>query len=150
MILVGRPLVYYLLQAYDLGFPELCKVKADFDTSMEATDENIRNFLGLLASFCHQDKLKHLDKGAMIRILEHSSRLAEDKEKLSTHFGAQSDVLREAHFWVLQENCERIGAAQVQKALDEKVHRSNLIKEHIRACPINPPPLSTIVLSTVR
>jgi predicted ATP-dependent protease len=58
--------------------------------------------------------------------------MCEDKQKLSTHFGALADLLKEAHFWAAQDNAEYIGKEHVQKALDEKVHRSSLIKEHIQ------------------
>jgi predicted ATP-dependent protease len=128
---VGRPLIYHLLQAYDLDFPELFKVKADFDIHMEATAENVQSFVGMIATLCHRFGLKPLDKKAVARVLEHSSRMVEDKQKLSTHFGALADILKEAHFWADQENAECIGVAQVQRALDKKVHRSDLLREHI-------------------
>ena len=42
VILVGRPDIFQLLLAYDEHFSELFKVKADFDTQMERTEEHIR------------------------------------------------------------------------------------------------------------
>jgi len=132
VVLIGSPLLYYLLHASDDEFSELFKVKADFDTSMARDGENVQDFLGVLSTFCHKAKLKHLDASAVAKLLEHASRLAEDQEKLSTHFGALADVIREAHFWALQEGASHIGAAHVRKALDEKAYRSNLIQERIQ------------------
>lgn len=129
VVLVGRPLLYYLLHAYDDEFPELFKVKADFDTRMDRNDNNTQDFLSFLCTFCQKENLKHLDSSAVAKLLEHASRLAEDQEKLSTHFGALADIIREAHFWA--QNALHVSAKHVQKALDEKVYRSNLIQEKI-------------------
>jgi len=132
VVLIGSPLLYYLLYASDDEFSELFKVKADFDTRMARDDENIKDFLAVLSTFCHKEKLKHLDASAVAKLLEHASRLAEDQEKLSTHFGALADVIREAHFWALQEGSSHVSAAHVRKALEEKLYRSNLIQERIQ------------------
>lgn len=132
VVLVGRRLLYHLLHAYDEEFPELFKVKADFDTHMARSEENIQDFLAFLGTFCHKENLKHLDGSAVGKVLEHASRLAEDQEKLSTHFGALADIVREAHFWAVQGGASCISAAHVRKAIDEKVYRSNLIQERIQ------------------
>jgi len=132
VILVGRPLLYYLLHAYDEDFPELFKVKADFDTRMDLNQENITDFLSFLCTFCRKESLKHLDSGAIAKLLEHAARLAEDQEKLSTHFGAIADLVREANFWAEQDGSPHINADHIRKALDEKVYRSKLIQERIQ------------------
>jgi lon-related putative ATP-dependent protease len=132
VVLVGHPIFYYLLHAYDEEFPELFKVKADFDTRMDASAENIKDFLKFLCTFCQKERLKHLDNTAVAKLLEHAARLAEDQQKLSTHFGAIADIIREANYWALQEGSSHIRARHVQRALDEKVYRSNLIQERIQ------------------
>lgn len=132
VVLVGRPLLYYLLHAYDEEFPELFKVKADFDTRMASSEENIQDFLAFLPAFCDKEKLLHLDNTAKAKVLEYSARLAEDQEKLSAHFGALADIIREANFWTLQAGAKRISAVHVQKALEAKIYRSNLIEERLQ------------------
>ncbi len=132
VVLVGRPLLYYLLHAHDEEFPELFKVKADFDTRMAGNAENIRDFLAFLHTFCNKEGLKHLEATAVAKLLEHSARLAEDQEKLSTHFGALADIIREANFWALQAGAAQISAAHVQQALEAKVFRSNLVEERLQ------------------
>ncbi len=132
VVLIGSPLLYSLLQAYDEEFSELFKVKADFDTRMARDKENIRDFLAVVCALCSKEKLKHLEADAVAKLLEHASRLAEDREKLSTHFGAFADIIREAHYWALQEDAPYIGESHVRKALDNKVYRSNLVQERIQ------------------
>lgn len=132
VVLVGPPLLYYLLQAYEEQFAELFKVKAEFDTRMECTEENVRDFLALICTLCNRENLKHLDNNGTAKLLEYALRLAEDQQKLSTHFGVLVDLVREANYWATQEQAPYIGEAHVQKALDQKVYRSNLIQERIQ------------------
>lgn len=132
VVLVGRPLLYYLLHTYDEGFPELFKVKADFDTRMARSEENIQDFVAFLSTFCNKEKLKHLDGAAVAKLLEHSSRLVEDQEKLSTHFGALADIIREANFGALQDGDAQVRASHVNKALEAKIYRSNLLEERLQ------------------
>jgi len=132
VVLVGAPLLYYLLQTYDEGFPELFKVKADFDTSMPRSAENMRDIAGFVSAFCAREQLRLLDTGALAKLLEHASRLAEDQAKLSAHFGALADVIREANFWAAQDGAAQIGAAYVRRAVDEKVYRSSLMQQRIQ------------------
>jgi lon-related putative ATP-dependent protease len=132
VVLVGLPILYQLLHAYEGDFPELFKVKADFDTRMDWTDENARDFAAFLCTVCTKEGLLHVDSGATAKLLEHAARLAEDREKLSTHFGALADLLREANHWARDGGAAQVGAAHVRKALDEKVYRSSLVRERIQ------------------
>jgi hypothetical protein len=94
VILIGRLDVYQLLLAYDDNFTELFKVKADFDTSMPWTEENAKQYASFVSMICENEKLRHLDAAALALLVEHGARLAEDQEKLSTHFGVIADVIR--------------------------------------------------------
>lgn len=132
VIIVGRSLLYYLLHAYDEEFPELFKVKADFDTRTDWNDGNIQDFLSFLRTLCGKENLKDLDAGAAAKLLEQAARIAEDQEKLSMHFGAVADLVREAHFWAKRDESAHISTTHVQKAIDEKIYRSNLIQERIQ------------------
>ncbi len=132
VILVGRQQFYYLLHAHDEEFPELFKVKADFSTDMDLDEDNIRKFIGFVGDFCERESLKHLDAAAVERLMEYSSRIASDQEKLSTKFGLIADVIREANFWARRQKTGLITARHIRKALDEKILRSNLIEEKSR------------------
>jgi lon-related putative ATP-dependent protease len=132
VILIGRPDIYQLLLAYDEKFDELFKVKADFDTQMPWTEENLRDYAAFISTVCEIENLKHLDRSAMARLIEHGSRLADDQEKLSTHFGQIADVIREASYYANQENVPYVTEAHIRKAIEERYYRSNLVQEHIR------------------
>ena len=132
VVLVGRPHLYYLLHAHDEEFSELFKVRADFDTSMESSEENIRDFVTFLCTFCCREQCRHLDRSAIAKLLEHAARMAGDREKLSTQFGELTDVVREADFWAKEEGSNYVVASHIQRAIREKVYRSSQGKEKIQ------------------
>lgn len=132
ILIVGRPMFYYMLHELDDDFPELFKVKADFDVTMDRTEANVAEFLTFLSGLCHKERLLPLDRTAAARMLEYAGRLADDQEKISTHFGAVADVLRESNFWAMQEESTVIRESHIRKTLDEKLYRSNLYEDHFK------------------
>jgi len=132
VILIGDPFTYQLLYAYDPEFKELFKVKADFETRMDRTEENMQKYAAFVCTLCRKEKLKHLDGSGVAKLVEYSSRLAEDQAKLSTQFAQIADIVREANFYAVQEGSQYVTASHVKKAIEEKIYRSNLIQEKIR------------------
>ena len=132
VILIGKPLIYYLLQTYDDDFQELFRVKADYDVSMDWDESNTKSFIGFISRYCENEGLCHFSNAGVAKLFEYAARRAEHKEKLSTEFGSISDVLRESSFWAQNDGAAQVEDRHVQRALEEKVYRSNLIKEKIQ------------------
>ena len=132
VILIGRPDIYQLLFTYDDNFTELFKVKADFDTRMDRSDENIREYAAFVSTLCTLENLKHLDSSAIARLVEHGSRLVEDQNKLSTQFGEISDVIREASYYASLDDVSCVMDTHIRKAIDERFYRSSMIRERIQ------------------
>ena len=132
VILIGQPTLYQQLFALDVDFRELFKVKADFDITMDRTDENMRKYAAFICTFCRKDKLKHLDTSGVAKAIEYGSRLAADQEKLSTRFAEVADVIREANFYATQDDSTYISDQHIEKAIEEKTYRSNLIQKRIQ------------------
>lgn len=131
VVLLGSPFIYHLAYSLDKDFRELFKVKADFDTTMERNEENMRSYASFVSTLCKKEKLRHLDLKGVAKIIEYSSRLAEDREKLSTRFADIADIIREANFYAGQGESDRITRDHLNKAIDERIYRSNLIQEKI-------------------
>lgn len=131
ILLVGSPELYYLLHQYDRDFKEIFKVKADFDTTMERSDENVKMYASFICTLCIKEKLKHLDSSGIAAVIEYSSRLAEDQNKLSTWFAQVADIIKEANHYAEEEASEYTTARHIDKALEEKVYRSNLIEQKL-------------------
>ncbi|MFW9850120.1 MAG: Lon protease family protein [Candidatus Thorarchaeota archaeon] len=132
VVLVGDTQVYDLLYSQDPDFKELFKVKAHFDTVMDRSEENIEKYASAMANVCIREGLKHLDAQAAAKVIEFSSRLADDQEKLSTRFADVSDIIREATFYATKSKSKHVLAKHIQKAIEEKIYRSNLIQERIQ------------------
>lgn len=132
VILIGDPYIYQLLFSLDPEFRELFKIKAEFDTTMPRTEEKIRQYASFVCGLCEKENLKHLDGGALAKLVEYSSRLIEDQYKLSTQFSLVADVIREANYYAEQDNSQFITAAHVRRAIEEKIYRSKLIQEKIQ------------------
>jgi len=81
---------------------------------------------------CTKENLKHLTGEAIGKLIEYSSRLAEDQLKISTRFAEIVDIIREASFYADKENAKHISYSHVKKAVEEKVYRSNLVQEKVQ------------------
>jgi lon-related putative ATP-dependent protease len=132
VILIGDPNLYRQLLALDKDFNELFKVKAEFDTTMERSEKNIMQYAGFVCTICQKEKLKHLNRSGLAKLIEYSQRLAQDQEKLSTRFSEVADIIREANFYAKQENAKTVNGDFVRKAIEEKIYRSKLIQEKIQ------------------
>lgn len=132
VVLLGDPFIYYLLYNYDPEFRELFKVKAEFDTRMPRDRDSERKYASFCATLCAKENLRPLDAGAVARIIEYGSRLAEDQTRLSTRFADLADIVREASYYASRENAEHVTAEHVKRAISERLGRSNLIRERIQ------------------
>jgi len=129
VILIGDPYLYFRLYDLDPDFRDLFKVKADFDMVMERTNENMKSYASFVCNLCEEEKLRHFDKHAIAKVVEHSCRLAADQEKLSTRFGEIADVVREASFYAGQNKAKLVKAQHVNQAIEERFDRSSLMME---------------------
>ena len=131
VILVGESRYYYLLYQADSEFKKVFKVKAEFDSTMDRSHENVDEYAKFMCTLCNKEGLKHLDSSGIGSIVEYSSRLAADQEKLSTQFAEVSDIIREANYYAQKNGSEFITQEHVKEAIEAKVYRSNLIEEKI-------------------
>jgi lon-related putative ATP-dependent protease len=133
VIMTGSLQLYHLLYAYDDDFRKLFKVKADFDTVVERTDEVLHQYPRFVKLICNMDNLRQFDRSGVEAVIEYSSRLAGDQNKLSVQFGAIAKIIREANYWAgLDNNNSYVTREHVEKAIEEKIYRSNLIEEKIQ------------------
>jgi lon-related putative ATP-dependent protease len=132
VIIVGDPLLYYLLYSLDQDFPELFKVKVDFDFRTPWTEESGKLYAHFIGNICREEGLRHFSPDGVSRVIEYSARLAAHQNKLITVFGDVVDIIRQASFWAEQENKDLVAASEVKKAIEEKIFRSNRIEKIIQ------------------
>ena len=123
VILIGNSNIYHTLLSMDDDFRKLFKIKVEFEEDAPKTEENIERLSNFVRSFCAQECLLDLDKDAMARIVEITSKIAGDKEKLSTQFSEIGEILGEASVWAKKDKQKIITRDYIQKALDERIER---------------------------
>jgi lon-related putative ATP-dependent protease len=131
IILIGRLRYYYLLYELDDDFRDLFKVKADFDMSMEPSQENLKDFIAFVHNLCEEKKLLPPDKTCLAATMEFAHRLAEHQRRISNRFGEISDLILEANYYALEEKNPTISARHIRRAIEERIYRSNLLQEKI-------------------
>ena len=131
VILFGDRMFYYLLQEYDPEFGELFKVAADFEERIERNADTHQLYARLIATLTRKEELLPFDRGAVARVIEHSARLVEDAERLSTHMRSIVDLLREADYWAREAGRTVVEAADVQCAIDAQIRRQDRLRDRL-------------------
>lgn len=131
VIIIGERELYHLLVQYDPEFSDLFKVSADFENDMIRNPEHEDQFIRLLRSLVKKYKLNHLDASAIARVLEHSTRLSSDNERLSINLRPITNLLKEADYFAKQLGQQLVTANEVQKAIDAQIYRASRIYERI-------------------
>ena len=144
VILLGERVLYYLLSRLDSEFNELFKVGADFDERMDRVPDNLLLYARLIATVAREEKMLPFDAGAVARIMEHSSRMAGDSEKLLTHQKSLTDLLRESDYWARSAGQQTVGTADVQRAIDGQIHRADRICKRLQEAIL----LGTVLIDT--
>jgi predicted ATP-dependent protease len=132
VVLVGSPELYYLLQYYDDDFLELFKVRADFGLEADRSPESHQTYARFVARLVQREKLLPFDAGAVNVVIRYGMREAAHQGKLSLEFGKVADVVSEASQWAKCQGARTVTAEHVQRALEERVYRSDRVAAKVR------------------
>ena len=132
VVLIGSPVIYYLLYAHDENFRKLFKVKADFAPDMGRSEQNVLGYAGFVSKQVRERGLRHFHREAVAMIVEQGSRLVEDQSRLTTRFSEITDLLVEASFWAGKSGHDLVMAEDVDRAIGHREYRSSLVEERIR------------------
>jgi len=130
VILIGPREAFYLLQEYDDDFNVLFRVLVDFDNDLPKTPKNISAFSELLKAELDASHYRPLNAAAVSRLLDYSSRLAENKTLLTAHFHEVFDVLTQSELLARKQNAQIVDAEHIEFSLNQKFHRSGRIYEY--------------------
>jgi len=131
IILIGDNRLYHMLYDNDDDFKKLFKIKVDFDAEIEKTHKNIVEMARFIKGFCDREDIPPFDKYAVARVVEYSSRLIENQEKMATKFDEISQILSESSVWAEVDGSTIIKDEHVKKTIYEKEQRSNLYEEKL-------------------
>lgn len=131
VVLIGDPMIYYLLHAYDPEFISLFKVQADFETDMKRSEENQDLYATLIAKLAKDKNLLPLHRTAVARLIEQAAREAGDQEKLSLRIREFADLIQEADYLAKKENKTVIVDTDVESALAAGQRRGGRIRDRL-------------------
>ncbi len=144
VILMGERYLYYLLSSYDPDFSELFKVAADFEDDLRNNPEGRFAYARTIGAIVEKNRLRHFDRTAVARIVEHGCRLAGDATKLTAHMQSIADIVRESEYYARENDRALVAAEDVQHAIDARTVRASRIREKLREATLR----NTILIDT--
>lgn len=132
VVVVGTPLLYYLLRFYDDEFASIFKIKADFGTEMSRGQREQYQYARFVATLARKEHLRHFTRDAVKEVIRFACKKSANKDKLLTRFSEVADLLREANYLSKTNNGECVDASHVRQALDNRIFRSDRIADKIR------------------
>ena len=142
VVMVGSASLYDALRAGDPDFGSLFRIKVEVEPVVPRTHETLQVLDAVLMSFAKKRGLPPFDRSARARLLDLSTRLAEDRERLSLCLAPLDET---ATFAVAQARCRVIEnppaegkaalvvtAADVAAAWQERRERLASEERHIR------------------
>ncbi|MCB0182613.1 MAG: AAA family ATPase, partial [Caldilineaceae bacterium] len=113
-------------------FNELFKVAADFGDELVRNNETEALYARVIATVAKDEALHPFDSSAVARIIEHSSRMVSDGERLSTRLQSIVDLMEEADYWAIKAGETVVRAAHIAQAIDGQIYRSDRIRERMQ------------------
>lgn len=129
VVLIGEPMIYYLLNAYDPEFISLFKVQVDFENDMPRSKESQDLYATLIARLAKDKELLPLHRTAVARLIEQATREAGDREKLSLRIRNFADLMQEADYLAKKDNKSVIDDTDVEKAIAAGKRRGGRIQD---------------------
>jgi lon-related putative ATP-dependent protease len=131
IVLIGSDWIYRMLYQHDEDFNKVFKIKADFDTEMPRNQKTVQDYIRFIATRTKVENLLPCSVGAIEAMVEFSSRVVDDQDRLTTRFSLVKDLTIEADFIAKEGNARSIAREHVEKAIDERHFRSALIEDRM-------------------
>ena len=144
IVMLGTAQVYAQLLALDEDFRKLFKIKVEFEEEAPRNEDTIQTTTQFIASYCNRQGLPHFSPGAVSKIIEYSSRLADNQDKLSTMLNELSEIISEAGTWAKLDKKRTVSVEYVQKAIQERLVRVSKYDYRIQEMMLN----DTILIDT--
>ncbi|HJR79120.1 MAG TPA: AAA family ATPase [Anaerolineales bacterium] len=132
VILIGDPMIYYMLYNLDEDLRELFKVKADFSVQMDWTEEALHQYARFIGTVCQQENLLPFAPSGVAKIIEQSARMVSHQNKLATKFRDIVDLIRQSSYWASKNGHKYVQDGDVRQAVEEQIYRSNQWEEYVQ------------------
>lgn len=132
VMIIGDHYTYQVLYMYDEEFRKLFKIRADFDIEMDRNKDNMQKIASFIAHQSQMEGLKDFDRSAVGKIIEYSSKIAEDQRKLTARFNEIVEILYEADAWAEADGQDIVTSESINRAIKEKNYRNNKYEEKLQ------------------
>lgn len=130
--MIGTGRIFQTLQNADEDFQKLFKARADFAMDVSRTDEHIGLYARFIARQVTDRGMRPFDRDAVRHVIDQSSRMVANQEKLSLRMMDVVDLLVESDYWACEAGRTCVTGADVERAIEQKVYRSSLIEDRIQ------------------
>lgn len=132
IILIGDEHVYQLLYNFDEDFKQMFKIKVDLDIEMDRNDDNIKKIISFISTYSKKEEMKSFTKCAIEEIIDYSSRIIENQNKLTTKFSEILEIMYEGDAWADILGASYVSGDHIKKAISEKIYRNNKYEEKLQ------------------
>lgn len=129
IILVGATRLYNAFFYADADFETYFKIKADIDSDLEATEENLKIYRDLIQKSCQGIANKKCTEEAIEALLGFSARKAGKRTELTANYEFLEDVIAEASTFSSIENASYLTQQHIYQALHARHARNSRIEE---------------------
>jgi lon-related putative ATP-dependent protease len=132
VVLLGERDIFYSLLDADREFSGLFKVAVDFDDDFERDEETEALVARVIASIAKREDLLPLERAAVLRIVEHGARVAEDAGRITANWRRLADIAREADDTARRAGETVITLAHVESSFAARARRMGRVRERIQ------------------
>jgi len=131
VVLLGSAPLYYQLCMADPEFERHFKILAAFEEMIPWTPEHTLLLARLIGSKAREEGLRPLDRDAVARVIESSSREVEDGEYLSANLSRMFNLLDEADYWAERRGHAVVVADDVAAAVEAFERRAGQPRDEV-------------------
>jgi lon-related putative ATP-dependent protease len=128
VILVGSDHYYYFLKSLDelLDFSRVFEIKAQMESVMPLTDENLKQYFGFVKRYCAKNQLFRPTPEALGALVWFSCRIAGNQNKLGLKTLKIKNILKAANYHAQKRGDNKILPEDLKEAFEAKKRRLNL------------------------
>ncbi len=129
IILIGTDTIYENLLLTDDRFGKFFKIKAHLNDSTPRNTPNIRRWLGSIAAIIDSNNFLPFTRKGLAYLVDFSSFICEDQNKLSLKFPVIRDVMLEANTLAKNQNKQIVDERILQESLEAYMKRRSFLSE---------------------
>jgi len=128
LVVFGDAATLQRLGSSNSALRRLFKVEAVFDDAVERTKQSVEEFSRLIAAIVQRNALRQFDASGVAVLIDQAAKRG-GNGKLSLNIADIEDICREADHWAGEESRTTATAADVERALNERLKRPTVFAE---------------------